>query len=797
MIRNYLITAVRNLLRHPFFSLINIFALSISLSFCLIAITIIKGQYDYDAFHKDKNQIYRIIAEVTTKDNVRGRFATTPSILAGQIQDITPSVSSAATLRPIGYEDVSFAEKTLNFKIAFTNAQFFDIFSFSAEPFLISGSFKEPNTAVISDEVSRNLFGFTYPIGKIITVRNLGDYKITGIVHLQDVKTHLKNDLFLSAASIPLLERNHRIDSISQNWTNYTSCYTYVKLKNNENTHQLKSNIAGIAGEIGRRFSSSTPEKTITFSLQELPGITPSKGYFLDNTTGLTASSIYVISSCVLFLLLLTCFNYSNLTVARALTRTKEIGVRKVMGATRTQVFTQFIVESGMIALLSTGVACLLIPIIPLNDTLATLFHETTFDFTIVILFLLFAVFAGLLAGIIPSLLLSKLKSVLILKNLANLKIFNISILNRILTISQFSISCVLFIVLSTMFRQSRFMHESDYGYNFENIINIPKDAQFNYATFASEFSKIPGVRQVSGMSDVFGHHPTGRYRIRLKKDDNYREVAYYYVDDHVITNFGLQLLAGSGFTQSTNAAQKNLVVINTRAVELLGFGTADQAIGRQVHLNDTTQVLVAGVIKDFHFENFKYGIDPLMLQYDPSKLTTLNILVEKGRMASISTDIKSKLKELNVLNPVEPDLMSHTLREQQAHSGDVNFFAYIALMILTISCLGILGMSAYASEIRTREISIRKVLGAGSFNIFFLLTREFCLLVSIALVTGMPAGIFLSNLFLNNFAYKVSVSLASILFTAAGIVIVGLIVFGSQTIRSSVASPLKRLKNA
>jgi putative ABC transport system permease protein len=677
MIKTYLKTALRNILRHPFFSVVNILALSISLSFCLIVLTIIRGQFEFDSFHKDRSRIFRVISAITDKNKNQFRFATTPAPLCGKLKMIDPSIEQAAGIRRMDFVRTTCNGKSLDFNAVFAGSDLFRIFSFSLSPAGSFTSLDEPNKLIMSREAADKLFGKKNVVGQVVKIDNLGSFAIAGIIDMRGIKSHLNYDLYLSASSLPALEASHKIDPLSGNWKNYQSDYTYIKVRTGKSSAQ--KSLDRLSAEVSARLGSRDDEKNIRFSLQSLSGITPSHGYYLDNSSGITYKTIYIIAIIVFVLLCLICFNYSNITVARALTRTREIGVRKVMGASRKQIFAQFLIESVIITLISTVFAGIIIPFIPLNDSLANLFYGARLDAGIMLIFFCFAVFAGILAGLIPAVLLSRLRAIQVLKNLSGLKIFKVALLNRVLTITQFAVSGIVMIVLFTMFRQSRYMENGNYGFDPRGIINIPVAQSLSYEGLASELSSIPGVQRISAISSNFGYHSADYCKVTREGEPLQMETACYFIDKNVIANFNLHLLAGEDFWKDAPASQQNRIIINEESARMLGFKDPGTAVGNNVRVDDSLKLIITGVVRDFHFENFKHLITPLIFRYDRSRVRYLNLKTDPLKFAAIAAAIRNKFIQLGLEPPAGIAGMDSRLRGEQAHAGDVMFVLYIS----------------------------------------------------------------------------------------------------------------------
>ncbi|HEY4107690.1 ABC transporter permease [Puia sp.] len=788
MAKNYLLTAWRNLFRHPLVSFINLSSLCLSMAVCLLVLNIVRTQYAYDRWHPEGTRIYRILTRVTARNGRDFDYATTPPAVAARLLRENAHIEAAATLRPAPGLTVRANGKQIDLSGVFTDTGFFRIFNFYPSSGTVAG-FAQPNTAILTQQAAEKFFPNGEATGKIISLNDSFVVRIIAVLAPTPGRTHLNYDVFLSAASIPFAESSRLLDSASGRWDKYTAAYTYVRTRPDAGSlNEYLSRLSEAQSPI-TKFGNG--EKAILFSAQPLGKISPGHGYYLENSNSLPSRAIYILLGAITLLLLLTCFNYSNLIVARSVTRAKEIGVRKVMGASRFQVFLQFILESTLLSLTAMLLALPLVPFIPLNPSLQNLFSGASVDAAAFLYLLLFSLSTGFLSGFLPALLLSGFRATEILKSLSGLRIFRGSFFSNILFVAQFALSFLLVIDLIVMVRQSEYMSRGEYGLDLQDKIAVRIPEGVNGIVLLNELHRVPFFTRTASLSDLFGYQPTGYSKVRSANDAEQRELAQYYTDDQVVPMYGLTLLAGTGFSPATG---RNSIILNETAVTTLHLGAPPEAIGRMLVIDDTTHVTVSGIVKDFHFQNFKNPVRPLGLRNGPDKIHYISLKVSKQQQAEAVARIKAVWHALGIPGNPECQWEAQHLAETQGHGDDVKMIGFLFIMFLIIACMGLLGIASHAAGMKTKEVSIRKVLGAGNIAIFFLLSRRYFYLLGIAAAIGVPLGYVTSHVFLQAFVYKVSIGATTLLAGLFAVLAIGLLTFGSQTIRAALTPPARRL---
>lgn len=792
MLRNYIKTAIRNILRNPFFSFLNILGLALSLSVCLLVIAIVKDQFEYDSNVKDKEQIFRITSKITQKNYESEHYATSPVPLSDHLLLDNDIVEKSASVRPISALATA-NDKRLPITGAFTSSDLFLIFNFHTERGEDQSLLSQPNTVILSKEIAVNLFGDEDPLNQTISLDSIGSFKVIGVLKEPHIKTNVKYDMFISDKSVSSLEKQHKLDSISNDWAAYFSAYTYLKVKPEISIAVLDKRLNTLSREIYKTSNFKFGERSLVFEAQRLSSITPGKDLLLENSNGMSYKVIMGICGAVLLLLILSCFNYTNLTIARAFTRAKEIGVRKVIGASRRHIFGQFIVESTIIAFGALILGSIIIPYIPLNSQLQSLISSTHVDLTLIIWSLLFVFFVGIMAGALPGITLSNLSPISILQKLERIRAFKISSLRKILTVIQFAVAFVLIMTFVVLYRQTKYMADADYGFTTKNIINIKLNKDIKFDVLKNELNKYP-LWTVSGISDVFGSYPSGESTARINKSNEPLTLVYYYTDENVIQNFNLKLLAGKNFEAGYQDKRKDQIIVNERAVRAFNLSNPASAVGRQVWLNDSTSAEIIGVLKDFNFQSFKNPIEPMAFIFDQAEFKYLNLKVKESQISSISGVLEKISRNLHLRSTLQYSIFEEDFMRHQLHAKEVSMIGFITVMFLTIAALGLLGIASYTMQVKMKDICIRKVLGATKLTILKNLVSEYIILISLACLIGIPIGLFVSYSILESYVYRIHIGLWTLIIPILSIFLIGTLTFGIQTVKAMLISPVKNL---
>lgn len=789
MLKNYFKIALRNLGRHRLFSFINIFGLALSMSVCMMVMIRVKDEFSYDRFHPQADRTYRILSEVNNNKGDQFHLASTPLPLKQELQQQNNVIEDAVQVYPVNDIKVQYNKTLISVRAAFTDPSFFRVFGFTLDAGNKQTALQQPNSIVLSADAAERFFGKENAVGKVLSFDKWGSFVVTGVLN-KSGKSHINYDVYVSSSGIPQLERSGVLAAKSSTWDSFEYGYTYVLLNKSATQKQLNTALNNIVSVINRESRGGN----FAFKAQSLNDITPSSMELGNEIGGGSGwSKIWTEIGIALLILIAACFNYTNLTIARALTRAKEVGIRKVSGAVRMQIFTQYIVESIVIALFALGLANVFLQLIleykPFNDGYEFV-PVVTLDFTTFLWFFLFALITGAIAGAAPAWILSAFKPVQVLKNIATHKLFgNISI-QRTLIVFQFSLSLVIIIFLSSFYRQFSYMAKVDTGFRKDNIVTINLEGA-DPTLVANEAKKLAGVETVTAMSGNFGRHATGTTHAWLDKSKTPVRLNYYYGDAASIPVMGLQLVAGSNLPENAG----RYMVVNETATKALGFSNNAEAINKMVWLNDSLQVQIAGVIKDFYYQGAGNRISPMAIRSSTNGYNVLNVHASVAKDAKLMAQLESAWKMLYPGKPFNSYWLGKQIEEANGQDSSVSLLGFLAFMTISIASLGLLGLVIYTVETKRKEISIRKVIGASVQQLTMLLSKGFIKLLIIAGCIAMPLGYVLSFFFLQNFANRISLGAGWLLLCFAFLLAIGLFTIISQTWKAAAANPVEKLK--
>lgn len=794
MLKSYLKVAWRNLTRNRLISFINIFGLGLSMSVGLMIFIRVQDQLSYDNFHPDERHTYRVISEYAKKNGEQWEMASTPLPLEEKLKEMG-GVRLATSIYPACNGKASIDGKEMYLNGVYTNPSFFNVFGFSFAKGNPVTALQQPNSIVLSWETAQKFFGTGDALGKMISLEKGENLTVTGVLNKTPGKSHIDYDGFASAAGVHLLETEKKLRPLSTDWYAFDAAYTYIVTDKNTKTASIKKDLALLATELNK----NDKQGAVSFALQSLGSITPGTDR-LANDIGNGRSSwakLYFELAVGFIILLAACFNYTNLTIARALTRAKEVGVRKITGAKRGQVFVQYIIESVMLSLLAAGFAWVLLSFIieyaPFNDGYEFIPSSFRYNTAMVIASLLFTLFTGILAGVAPAWMLSSFKPLQVLKNLVTAKVMGRVSIQKVLIVFQYSLSLTIIIFLLSFYRQFSFMSDLDPGFRRENVIEVPLNGASEKLA-EQQLAGISGVRSVSALSSPLGKRFSGMSMpVWTNGKENTATVNYYFADTAFLNHMQLQLLAGSTFP-SGDAPKEDAMLINQKMALAFGWTNYTQAIGQMLWINDTTAVKVTGVVKDFAYENPGRQIQPLALR---SRAGAYNYLYVQtaSKDADILTRINEVMKNLAPQQVSKAVWLEEELAQSNSQKATISLLGYLAFMAIAIASLGLLGLVMYTVEVKRKEISIRKIAGAATSDLVRLLSKGFIRLLLIAGCIAIPIGYALGFLFLQNFSHRVNLGISGALTCFAVLLLIGLATVISQTYRAAIKNPVTALR--
>lgn len=795
MIGSYIKTSGRSIVRHKLFSAINIVGLAVSMSVGLLLISLLADMFSYDKFHTHHGRIYRVLSQYqySGQENL---MATTSLNAATAISERSNGVEAVAILRRNFAGDVTFSEKTLPLSGFWANEEFFQVFTFPLLKGDPATALKEPFSVILTETSAKKLFDEGDALGKTVILNNDKAYTVTAIMKDVPKFSHMRFDMLGSLKTRDITEKNN--DS-EWEWTNIWHAWTYVLLHKDADINSFQDNL-------DRLSDKENPVSTgarIKFSLQPLDDIM--MGENLGNQIGRTLGStlIWVFSGLAFVVLLSACFNYTNLSIARSLRRAREVGIRKVVGAAKSHVASQFVTEAVIISLLSLvaafGIFMMLRP--HFIDLHADLRELLVLDLTpaLVFTFILFAIILGLITGLFPALFFARINALQVLKDATSVRVFQRVTLRKVLIVFQYCLCIMLISGTVIIYKQYRHFVGFDLGFSTDNILNIR--LQKNKSDlFIKKLNELPEVQGISQTGMIAGVETYWSVSVKNPKNpEDSATVLGNVVDEHYIPLLEHQLLAGRNFTPHAEDAIESEVIVNQQLLKR--FQIADQnpsdAIG-EVLTVEGKDLKIAGVIRDFQYGKVSNVMQQeVMLRYSAKDQNHLHVKVLPGDRHAVYEKIETIWKEIDNSHPFHALFYDDEIKETfSGMSASMKLTGFVSMLAICIASMGLLGMVVFTTETRIREISIRKVLGAGEGTLVFVLGKGFLVLLVIAITIALPITyLFFDQVMLPNLANHAPLSLGDGLFGTLTVVAIALVVIGTQTLKVARTNPADVLK--
>jgi putative ABC transport system permease protein len=801
MIKNYIKIALRNIWGNKTFSFINIAGLSVSMSLGLLIILIVKEQYSFDRFHNDVDRIYRVDTKALRVGGGSEDYASVPLPLATVLKNNYSFTEEIVRFNRRLNLDIVYGNTRVPINGLFADPSFFKVFNFKLEKGDPVTALSSPEGLVVTQEAAKKIFGNEDPLGKTVELRGYGNFKVTGVLEKFEGKTHFEFEVLASMNMLPVLEKQDIVSPSLQSWTNYYAGYIYIKLQKGKRESDVNAALAEISKNYYKEVQLETRDRGYEFFLQPLNKISP--GPILSNNMGRAMPKLILtfLSILAIVIMIMAGLNYTNLMIAKSLKRAREIGVRKVMGADRWQVFIQFVGESVVFSILALFVSYLILQFLKFSFLQFRLTQSFSVDLKesgiIYILFLLFAIGVGIIAGLLPAIYLSGFRPVQVLKNAIGAKVSTRITFRKVLMVIQFTLSLVFIICVLFIYRQVSFMLSKNYGINEKNIINLQLQGN-DYTKLANEIMKINGVRRVGAVSHSLGTSADRASDYRRNISDEPFVMRDFCIDENYLQNLQVKFVAGRNFQPGLSKEKESEVILNETALKSFGFKDANSALNQVIYSEDSAQLQVIGVVKDFNFRTMEYAIGPLAFRYRPQDFSMLSIAYDSSAYKNVSAALGPIWKNLDPVHPIQYTTMENDIDNTYIESGYtdiVKIIGYVSFLAITLACLGMLGMVMYSTQLKIKEVGVRKVLGASVKDVTILLSRSFVILIIISVVIGIPIGYVLGNLVLQNFVYKISNTWLLVLLAILIIGLLGLITICSQTIKAAIANPVRSLR--
>lgn len=814
MITTYLKTAWRNLMKNKTFSLINIFGLAIGLACCLLISLYLAYELGYDKYHPDANRIYQV-GTVFVREGKESSRPNTPGNMGKYMQQEFPEIEETVKLLGLFGEDktllryqgnnaspVSFYEN----KGYLTDPGFFRFFQYHFMEGDPNSALNLPNTVVLSDKIAAKLFGNQSALNKVIHISSStngeSDVTVTGVFKSETRPTHINGQFFLAYRGGEMERYVNRQPGLAYN----NMFFTYLKLKKGTDAAQLQSKFPAFINKY-----AGDDLKAAGFSKKQflvaLPDIHLRSGMEENVTASGSVTYLYILGSVALFSLLIACINFMNLSTARSARRAAEVGIRKVLGASRSALIKQFLGESLLMSLIALLIAFAL-ALLCLPAFAAACGKPLVFSFSqhgwILAGFVVLALLTGFIAGLYPAFYLSSFKPVRILKSKFSGSLATVSV-RKALVVFQFVISSILIISSVVIAKQMRFLRSQDLGFRKEQQLILPlrsqtaKQAYTPLKTALAQLSSVSAIGASMYYPGIFNPSDTRLYRPG-QTIDNSVSLKVNAVDENFIQTLDIKPVAGRLFSKDFPGDTARAIIINEEAVKKLGFASSQDAVGKQVYFGrggaDNSADIV-GVVKDFHYEDLHLAIMPFSFTLSNSR--NYNYLVVHGNKQDIRTLLSQVENAWHTLIPNEPleyqfmdEQFQKNYEAQDKLAWMVGFFTVIAILI---SCLGLFGLATFSAEQRTKEIGIRKVLGASVSNIILLISKDFIQPVLIAIVIASPAAWWIMHKWLQDFAYRTGIGWTVFFLSGLLACLVAFITISSQSLRAAISNPVKSLR--
>ncbi|HTQ29527.1 MAG TPA: ABC transporter permease [Puia sp.] len=791
MFKNYLKIAFRNLWRHRVFSFINILGLTVGMTAFFLIFLYVRFELSYDAQHSKANRIYRIVCDIKTPTetiNANGPSWAVGPHIKNEFPEIETSVRIDNASLLVRKGDIKFQEENS----LFADSDFFRVFDFKLLKGNPKTALEDPLSLVLTETTAKKYFGKSDPMGQTVLLTD-GNYnaKVTGIMADIPDNSTIKADMLVSMATLTK-KFNPGLDD---QWGNYSD-KTYLLLKPGTDAKALERKIPGF---LERRNGDEMKK----FQMYPTLFLEPLRDVYLRSTrdgskTG-NISNVYIFSIVAIFILLIACFNFVNLTTARSVERAKEVGIRKVVGAARSQLTRQFIGESVILCLLAFLLSVLfsLLLLHPFNQLSGKIISHNIFSqpFNLFILFLT-ALLIGLVAGFYPALVLSSFQPITVLKGRFATGTRGI-FLRKGLVVTQFTISIVLIIATLVVYNQMHYMRSQDLGFNMEHKLIVDTHGDDAGPTFKQAVSGLPNVVSVSMAGSVPGGGNPGAYSQieNTKGDMQIANLDLYFVDFDYIPQFKMKMLSGRVFSRDFGSDTTQAMIVNEAAMKMFGYRTPEQIVGKKFDQWGRKGTII-GVVKDFHFRSLQEVIKPLSIRIEPGGCSLVCINVSGKDLPGTISRIESKWKTLIPHRPFSYYFLDEFF-DKQYRSEDRfgRLFLNFAVLAIFISCLGLLGLASYSTMQRTKEIGIRKVMGASVSNIVNLLSKDFLKLVGISFVIAAPVAWYFMYKWLQGFAYRISIGWEVFAAAAFLALLIALLTVSFQAIRAAVANPVESLR--
>ncbi|MES2849635.1 MAG: ABC transporter permease [Bacteroidota bacterium] len=805
MIKNYFKIAWRNITRQKGYAAINIFGLAIGIAACLLILQYVSFELSYENFHTNKDRIYRVQQDRYDNGKLSTQWAAGAYAVGNSFKEAVPEIEDYVKLVPDKQVITEKNNQPVKLeKVFFASGSFFKIFSYPLIGGNADSALTKPFTAALSETSARKIFGTTDVVGKPLNLNRNSDYTITAVYKDMPVNTQLKPDILLSYATFKKWTTDSTGNGPETAWQ-WDGCLTYLLLRKDANPKTVEKKFIPVvekfAGEDFKKYNAAA-----IYTLRPLTDIHLYSHYIMEPDTTGDAKTVYLLLGIAFFIVIIAWVNYINLATARAINRAKEVGIRKAIGSQKRQLIFQFLSESAVL----NGVAVLLALIIvliaiPGFNTLSgqqlsfSLFANGIFWAGLAALFF-FGVF---FSGMYPAFVLSSFRPIEVLKG----KMTSTSkgaYLRKGLVVFQFAASLFLLVGTFIVYKQIQFMRQQSLGLNVEQTLVVTHPTVVTDSTYDSNITALkqhllqqPSVKSVAISTSIPGEAVgwnAGGIKLVGAEESTQKQYRVIGVDYDYIKAYGLKMIAGRAFSKDFGTDDK-AVIFNRKGLEQLGFNKPEEALGKKIDFWGE-QYTIAGVTENFHQQSLRESYEPLILRLLPDIRGYLSIKTNTQNAGAVITAVKSEWSRFFPGNVFDYFFLDdHFDKQYKADQRFGHVFGLFTALAILVACLGLSGLASFTTLQRTKEIGIRKVLGASVNSILRLLYKEFALLLLIAFFIAAPLAWLSTSNWLNDYAFRINVQWYYFAIPFIVIIAIALITVSFQSIKAAIANPVKSLR--
>ncbi|WP_420149081.1 ABC transporter permease [Spirosoma sp.] len=798
MIGSYLKTSRRSLVRNKLFSFINIFGLAVSMSVGLLVIAFVSDLRSYDDFHQKKDRIHRIVSTYQTPEQPSIELASTSVKVGKKVREAVTGVEDVAILRNGFGGDATVGETTLPLDGLWADNSFFNVFTFPLLEGDPATALKDPYSLVLTEKTAKKLFGEADPLGKSVKFDTL-TYKVTGLLKDVPKLSHLQFEALASFSTTDALyaRKDPNFYSLENIWQNYV----YVVLPENSGPETVQGTLDKLNKQENARLASR--KVSISVSLQPFTEI--ALGPRLQNQIGpnMVPIVVWVLVGLAFVIILSACFNYTNLSIARSLRRSREVGVRKIIGALKSHVLGQFMAESVIIALLALVFSFALFLFLRTEFMALDPFIERLVSLElsvpVILYFIGLATLVGLAAGFLPALFFARINPVQVLKDASALKVFRRITMRKALIVIQYTFSLIFITTTLIGYNQYRGFLNFDLGYTTENILNIQLRGNKG-DVLKAELAQIPAVGEISKSMMITSLGSIHGSSMKYTNPQDSAMVWLNRVDEHYLPVHKHKLLAGTNFTAHPKRGEESEAIVNEQVLKRFNIARRNpqKAIGEVITV-DGKKLTIVGVLRDFHYGTVEKKIEPVMFRYSADEPGGyLNVKLTSTDLPATMASIENAWRKIDKIHSLDAKFYNDQIEQAyRQFSVMIKVIGFITFLAICIASLGLFGMVVFTTETRLKEISIRKVLGASESGLVYLLSKGFLALLVVATLVALPATyFFFDSVVLTNFAYHQPIGAGELFASVLIIMLLAFVLIGSQTLKAARKNPANVLKS-